>query len=347
MPLSLIPNSCLDFKSVSDKVGTSDILAEGEMARKQETSVFVGIDVSEASLDITVRPSEEHWKTDNNEIGIKSLEIKLVKLAPTLVVMEATGGLERNVAVSLALAKLAVAIVNPRQVRDFAKALGTLAKTDKIDAGILAHFGEATLPEPRVIPDEEVRVLQALLARRRQVVQSRAAEKNRLRRAHPIVQPLIINQINEHNTELNEIEKMLYDQLKDSVVWRERENLLRTVPGVGHVTALTLLVDLPELGHLNRKQIAALAGVAPYNCDSGTMRGKRVIWGGRACVRTALYMAALSAKKHNPAIRVMFDRLVKVGKAKKVALVACMHKLLMILNAMMRTGQSWNPEAYT
>ncbi|MHB1356944.1 MAG: IS110 family RNA-guided transposase [Anaerolineae bacterium] len=309
-------------------------------------SVFVGIDVSEASLDIAVRPSGEYWKTDNNEIGIKSLEIKLVKLAPILVVMEATGGLERNVAISLALAKLAVAVVNPRQVRDFARSLGTLAKTDKIDAGILAHFGESIRPEPRVIPDEEARVLKALMARRRQVVQSRAAEKNRLRRAHPKVQSLIINQINEHNKELDEIEKMLYDQLKDSVVWREKENLLRTVPGVGHVTALTLLVDLPELGHLNRKEIAALAGVAPYSCDSGILRGKRMIWGGRASVRSALYMAALTAKKHNPAIRDMFERLVKAGKAKKVALVACMHKLLSILNAMMRSGQPWNPEAY-
>ena len=279
MPLSLIPNSCLDLKSVSGKVGTSVIITGRDMARNEEKSLFVGIDVSEATLDIAIRPTGEHWVTDNDERGIKLLETKLTKINPALIIMEATGGLEMNAAVALALAKLAVAIVNPRQVRDFARSLGTLAKTDKIDADILAHYGESHRPEPRAIPDAESRALHALLARRRQIVQSRAAEKNRLRRAYSIVQPLIINQINLLNTALAEVEKMLYDQLKDSVVWREHEKLLCTVPGVGHVTALTLLIDLPELGQLNRKQIAALAGVAPYNRDSGKMRGKRMIWG--------------------------------------------------------------------
>jgi transposase len=343
MPLSLIPNSCLDLKSVSDKVGTSVILAEGEMEDKHIPELFVGIDVSGATLDIAARPTHEHWQVENNEDGIKRLITKLISLAPTLVIMEATGGLESKVAIAIALAQLSVAIVNPRQARDFAKSLGRLAKTDKIDAAILAHFGEATRPEPRLMPNEQVMQLKELLARRRQVVQMRAAEKNRMHRSSPVIQSRIQKHISILNTELDELDKELYDQLKHSDVWREKDNLLRSVPGVGRGTAMTLILDLPELGQLNRKKIAALVGVAPYNCDSGMLRGKRMIWGGRASVRSAMYMAALSAKKHNPAIRTMFDRLVKAGKPKKVALVACMRKLLTILNMMVATGQSWHP----
>ena len=343
MPLSLIPNSCLDYESVSDKVGTSVIVAKGRMEDKQASDVFVGIDVSGATLDIAARPSREHWQVANNENGIKGLATKLKTMHPTLVVMEATGGLESNAAITLALTQVPVAIVNPRQVRDFAKSLGRLAKTDRIDADTLAHFGEAVRPEPRAMPNEQVMELKDLLARRRQLVQMRAAEKNRLHRASSMSQISIQKVIRFLNTELDELDKNLYERLKQSDVWREKEDLLCSVPGVGRCTAMTLLLELPELGQLNRKKIAALVGVAPYNCDSGTLRGKRMIWGGRANVRTAMYMAALSAKQHNPVIRMLFDRLVNAGKPKKVALVACMRKLLAILNTMVATGKSWNP----
>jgi len=247
------------------------------------------------------------------------------------------------VTAALAAAGLAVAVVNPRQARDFAKSVGKLAKTDKIDAGMLAFFGEATRPEPRQLPDEQTQELQGVLVRRRQLMDMLVAEKNRLQMSHPRVR----ERVNEHiawlEAELDQIDKDLNQQLRASPLWREKEDLLRSVKGIGPVTATTLLAELPELGHLNRKKIAALVGVAPFNCDSGKMRGKRAIWGGRACVRHALYMAALSATRYNPVIRQFYRHLLDAGKMPKVALVACMRKLLTILNAILRSGTSWQP----
>jgi transposase len=312
--------------------------------KRNETKCYVGIDVSGATLDVVARPSREHWQADNNAEGIHGLVTRLQSLAPEVVVMEATGGLESKVAVALSLAKVLFAVVNPRQVRDFAKAMGHLAKTDKIDASILAQFGEAAQPEPHSMPDEQTMHLKDLLARRRQLVQMRAAEKNRLHRASSDIQLRIEKLIIILNNELDDLDKEIYDQLKNSATWREKHQLLCSVPGVGQGTATTLILDLPELGTLDRKKIAALVGVAPYNNDSGKMRGKRMIWGGRSCVRTALYMAALSATKWNPPIQCMYERLKKNDKKKKVALVACMRKLLTILNSMVASGRSWQPE---
>lgn len=314
------------------------------MANKLGSSVYVGIDVSKASLDIAVRPSGEHWQVENTSEGIASLVAKLQSLTQVSIVLEATGGYETAVAVSMSVVKLPVAVINPRQAREFAKSLGRLAKTDKIDASVLAHFGEAIHPEPRVMPDEQTMLLQAALVRRRQIVEMMAAEKNRLHTAHKTIQPRLKEHITWLEAERDELDKELHDQLSNSVVWREKENLLRSVPGVGPVTATTLLAELPELGHLDRKKIASLVGVAPFNCDSGKKRGKRSIWGGRASVRNALYMASLSAKRYNKVIKEMYDRLILMGKPAKVALVACMRKLLTILNAMMHAGKSWQPD---
>jgi transposase len=314
------------------------------MADNLKASVFVGIDVSKAFLDIALRPSGERWQVENNVEGIAVLVAKLQSFAPVSIVLEATGGYETAVVISMSLVKLPVAVVNPRQARDFAKSTGRLAKTDKIDASMLAHFGEAVRPEHRVMPDEQTRQLQAALTRRRQIVEMAAAEKNRLHMAHLSVQPRITEHIIWLEAEAAEIEKDLKNQISNSVVWREKENLLRSVPGVGAVTATTLLAELPELGLLDRKKIASLVGVAPFNCDSGAKRGKRSIWGGRADVRTTLYMATLCASRFNIVIKEMYDRLISVGKPAKVALVACMRKLLTILNAMVHTGKSWQPD---
>lgn len=246
-------------------------------------------------------------------------------------------------AAALAAGQLPVAVINPRQARDFAKSLGKLAKTDRIDAAILARFAEAIRPEPRLLPDEQTQQLQALLARRRQLIDMLIAEKNRLYLAHRRVKPRLQEHITWLEQELEELDKDLQDQIKASPLWREKENLLRSVPGVGPVTATTLLAELGELGQLNRKEIAALVGVAPFNCDSGKMHGRRAIWGGRASVRTTLYMATLSAIRFNPIIRAHFEHLQKEGKVFKVALVACMRKLLTILNAMVCSGVAWKP----
>jgi transposase len=309
-----------------------------------QASVFIGIDVSKAHLDIAVRPSGESWRVDNRAEGITGLVERVRGLQPTLIVLEATGGLETDVAVALAAAGLPVAVVNPRQVRDFAKSLGRLAKTDKIDAAVLARFAEAVRPEVRTIPDEQTRQLQAVLVRRRQLIDILVAEKNRLPGTHATMRSHVKDHIVWLEAELEELDQDLHERLRNSPVWREKEDLLRSVKGIGPVTSTTLLAELPELGQLDRKKIAALVGVAPFNCDSGKMRGKRAIWGGRACVRNALYMSALSASQHNPILRDFYQRLVKAGKKRKVALVACMRKLLTILNAMLRSGTSWQPK---
>lgn len=308
---------------------------------------FIGIDVSKAHLDVAVRPSEQRWQADNTIEGIGQLVEQLRKLAPSLIVLEATGGYEMASAAALAAAGLPVAIINPRQARDFAKSLGRLAKTDRIDAAVLARFGEAIRPEPRCLPDAQTQQLQAILVRRRQVIEMVIAEKNRLHLTHVQVKPRLIEHIAWLEAELEQLDRDLHELVKASPVWREKEDLLRSVPGVGPVTATTLLAELTELGQLNRKKIAALVGVAPFNCDSGQMHGRRAIWGGRACVRNTLYMATLSAIRHNPVIQAHFQHLQKEGKVFKVALVACMRKMLTILNAIIHSGKAWDPSLAT
>jgi transposase len=304
---------------------------------------FVGIDVAQATLEIAVRPTGESWQVANDEVAFGALVDRLRELAPTLIVLEATGGIQLPVVGALAAAGLPVVAMNPRQVRDFAKATGKLAKTDRIDAQVLAHFAAAVRPEVRPLPDAATRELAILVARRRQLLEMRVAEQNRSRG----VPPRIRAQIREHITWLNrclaDLDRELGQLVRSSPVWRERVDLLRSTPGVGPVLSATMLADLPELGTLSHKQIAALVGLAPLNQDSGKKRGKRVVWGGRASVRGALYMATLVATRHNPMIRAFYQRLLATHKPKKLALTACMHKLLTILNAMVRNQTRWAP----
>jgi transposase len=304
---------------------------------------FVGIDVAQATLEIAVRPTGESWQVPNDEVAFGALVDRLRELAPTLIVLEATGGIQLPVVGALAAAGLPVVAMNPRQVRDFAKATGKLAKTDRIDAQVLAHFADAVRPEVRPLPDAATRELAILVARRRQLLEMRVAEQNRSRG----VPPRIRAQIREHITWLNrclaDLDRELGQLVRSSPVWRERVDLLRSTPGVGPVLSATMLADLPELGTLSHKQIAALVGLAPLNQDSGKKRGKRVVWGGRASVRGALYMATLVATRHNPMIRAFYQRLLATHKPKKLALTACMHKLLTILNAMVRNQTRWAP----
>lgn len=303
--------------------------------------LYVGIDVSKAQLDVAVRSTCDGWKSPNNEDGVAQLVSCLKELSPSLVVLEATGGWELSVVAALAAAGLPTAVVNPRHVRDFAKATGKLAKTDRIDAQVLAHFAEAVHPTLRPLPDAQAQELAALLARRRQVIEMLTAEKNRWGMARSSVRPGIQEHITWLERTLADLDEHLGRTLRESPVWREKEELLRSVPGVGPVLSLTLLAELPELGALGRRQVAALVGVAPLNRDSGTLRGKRTVWGGRAPVRAALYMAALVATRFNPVIRAFYQRLCAAGKPKKVALTACMHKLLTILNAMLKHRTPW------
>ncbi len=302
---------------------------------------FVGIDVSKAQVDVAVRPTGQRWTLPYDQTGIEGLIPQIVDLEPALVLLEATGGLELPLVAALAAAALPVVVVNPRQVRDFARATGTLAKTDALDAGVLAHFADVVRPDVRPLKDAETQVLNSLTARRRQVMTMLVSEKNRLGTAIGAVSPRIEAHIAWLEQELSDLDKGLRQTLRRSPVWREKDDLLRTVPGVGEQLSLTLLANLPELGTLNRRQIAALVGVAPYNRDSGALRGKRAVWGGRSRVRAVLYMGALAASRHNPAIRDFYQRLLAAGKPKKVALVACMRKLLVILNAMLKHGSLW------
>jgi transposase len=304
-------------------------------------AVFVGIDVAKARLDVAVRPSGEQWVATPDETGLAALVARLAGLSPTLVVCEATGGLELPLVATLATAGLAVAVVNPRQVRAFARAVGQLAKSDALDARVLAHFAQVVRPTPRPIPDAQAQELSALLARRRQVVGMRTAERQRLGSALPSVQPHIRRHLAWLEQEIAALDQQLGVLVQASPLWRARENLLRSVKGIGPTTAFTLLAELPELGHLNRKAIAALVGVAPLACESGTKRGKRIVWGGRAQVRQVLYMATLAALRHNPVIRPYYQRLCAAGKPKMVAVVACMHKFLLILNAILRHQTPW------
>jgi transposase len=309
----------------------------------ERRSRHVGIDVSKARLDVCLMPEGETFTVDNDQRGIDELLGRLEKARPELVVLEATGRHERPVATAIASSEagIAVAVVNPRQARDFAKATGRLAKTDKIDAFVLARFASAVGPPPSVLPDEEAQALQAILTRRRQLIEMLVAEKNRLSMASEAVAGRIRAHVRWLEKELERADRELDEAVQQSDTWRHNEGLLRSVPGVGPVLARTLLAELPELGSLSHKRLSALVGVAPFNRDSGKIRGKREVWGGRAPVRAALYMGALVATRHNPVLEEFYGRLLEAGKPKKVALVACMRKLLVILNAMMRDRAIW------
>lgn len=304
---------------------------------------FVGIDVSNTQLDLALRPSGTTQSFPNNEPGIKALVEHLCVVKPELIVLEASGGIERSVVRALVAADLPVTVANPRQVRDFAKATGQLAKTDRLDAQVLARFAEAVRPALRPLPDDMTLDLRALIARRRQLIEMLTAEQHRLSRAPRRVHKRIAAHIRWLQSELKRADEELDQTIRQRPLWREQEDLLKSVPGIGPVVSRTVLAELPELGRLNRKQIAALVGVAPLNWDSGTLRGRRAIWGGRAHVRTALYMAALAASRWNPVIRTFYRRLRAAGKAPNVALVACMRKLLVILNAILRHHVPWRP----
>lgn len=306
---------------------------------------WVGIDVCQKSLDVYIRPSQKLFQVTNNEIGIKKLVQTLKNLQPELIVLEATGGMEIDAAIQLAQAELAVAVINPRQARDFAKATGQLAKTDVIDARILAHFADAIRPEVRPISDESSRQLEDLVARRRQISDMITAEKNRRRGKTNSVQVDINEHIEWLEKRLKEIESQIQSTIAVNPDWQQKMDLLTSVPGIGEVVAVTLISSLPELGIISHKSISYLVGVAPLNRDSGKFRGKRKIGGGRTKVRCLLYMAALVAVRFNPVIKAFYERLISKGKLKKVALTACMHKLLIILNAMMKQNSSWKPQA--
>ena len=304
-------------------------------------AIFVGIDISKASFDVAVRPTAARFSVAAEGGGVETVVERLRRLTPTLIVLEATGGLERPLVRALIAAALPVIVANPRQVRDFAKATGQLAKTDPLDAQILAHFAEAVRPALRVHPDAPTEALAALLARRRQVIEMLTAETNRAATTPAPVRKRINAHVRWLRRELEQIDDDLDATIRRSPVWRAQEDLLRSVPGIGPVLSRTVLAELPELGRLSHKQMAALVGVAPLNRDSGTLRGRRTCWGGRASVRRVLYMATLAATKWNAVIRAFYQRLCAAGKRKKVALVACMHKLLTILNAMMRHQTPW------
>jgi transposase len=304
--------------------------------------IFVGIDVAKDRLDVHVRPGGESFTVARDGEGLAALVDRLKQVAPALIVLEATGGFEITVAAAVGSAGLPLAVVNPRQIRDFARATGKLAKTDALDAAAIAHFAQAVHPEPRALPEAQAQELGELVARRRQVIEMMVAERNRGRQLQSTrLKKRIERHLAALQKELTEIETDLDENIRGTPIWRENENLLKSVPGVGNATARTLLADLPELGTLGRKQIAALVGVAPFNRDSGAWRGRRTIWGGRAGVRATLYMAALVASRHNPVIAAFYRHLRDLGKPSKLALTACMRKLLVMLNAILRDRRPW------
>src|SRR5882757_5763689 len=306
---------------------------------------FVGIDIAKAALDVFIGSGGAAFSVTNDEVGIREL---LRHLAPgDFVILEATGGLEMPAASALAAAGIAVAIVNPRQVRDFARATGRLAKTDRLDAEVLARFGEAVRPEARPLANEQAQALEALVTRRRQLVEMLTAEKNRRANAPKVLHRSIDEHIRWLEKRLSGLDDELGELIRETPLWRERDELLRSVPGVGKVLSSTLLAHLPELGVLNRKQIAALAGLAPFNRDSGSLHGSRCIWGGRAQVRRVLYMAVVAAVRSNPVIKNFYAQLRARGKYPKSALTACMRKLLVILNAMLHNKTHWHAVALT
>ena len=302
---------------------------------------FVGVDVSKATLDVASWRSNEYRRFQNDPTGIQELIDWLKILQPELIVLEATGGLELPFVAELAYEKMPVAVVNPRRIREFARSIGQLAKTDKLDAKVIAHFGAATHPEARKLPTNDEEKLTALITRRRQIIEMLTAEKNRLHSARFSMKERIELHLSWLESALRDLDNEITKFIHQSPIWKEKDKLLRSVPGVGPVTSATILAMLPELGTLNRKKIAALVGVAPVNKDSGRRQKKRRVYGGRANVRSVLYMAALSASKHNPRIKMFYDHLIRMGKEKKVALTACMRKLLVILNAIIRVNQNF------
>lgn len=304
---------------------------------------YVGIDVAKSWLDVAQRPEGQALRVRNEQAHLGELVARLTSLAPELIVLEATGGLELPVVAALLEASLPVVVVNPRQVREFARATGRLAKTDALDAAVLARFAEVVKPEVRPLPDAAAQELQALVRRRRQLIEMLTAEKNRQIRSSGRVKRAIERHIEWLKRELDALDDELDDLLRHSPAWRERDQLYQSTPGVGPVISTTLLSELPELGSLNRRRIAALVGVAPLNRDSGMWRGRRQVWGGRAHVRAALYMGALVATRYNPQIKAFYARLLQSGKPKKVALTACMRKLLTMLNAIARDTTAWQP----
>jgi transposase len=310
----------------------------------QMNPVSVGIDVSKAALVISAQPNGERWMAETTPAAIDATVARLIALAPTIVVVEATGGYERAIVAACAAAGVPLAVVNPRQVRAFAQALGRTAKTDDLDADVLAQFGLRVQPEARAIADAATQALAALLVRRRQLIEMLTMEQRRLDQAAPTgrITRDLRNHIRWLERRIADVDDEIGTMIEASPVWRVHDDLLRSVPGIGPTTARTLLGQLPELGRLDRRAIAALVGVAPFNCDSGQYRGQRHIWGGRASVRATLYMAALSAIRHNPVLRDFYRRLRSAGKPAKVALVAVMRKLLTIVNAMMKHQTKWN-----
>jgi transposase len=306
-----------------------------------ETKVFVGVDVSKDSLDVAIGPGKEIITFTNDQKGVDALIKKLSRIGPELIVLESTGGYERLATSSLVEAKLPVVIVNPRQVRDFAKSAGILAKTDAIDARVIARFAEAVKPDVRPLKDQATSDLTALVIRRRQIVEMIVAENNRLKLANKRNEKDIKDHIRWLEKRIDKIESDIGKMIKNSPIWRCKDNILRSVPGIGPTTSAILICDLPELGVLSSKKIAMLAGLAPLNCDSGKYKGRRRIWGGRAAVRSGLYMATLAAIRCNPAIKGFYQRLIAAGKCHKVAATACMRKLLIIVNAMLRDQTLW------
>lgn len=324
-----------------DRVNQTRIV-QGRDKRGKMSEVYAGIDVSKEFLDLAVLPSGEKKQYSNDETGIGKLVVRLKKIKVKLVVMEPTGGLEAPLAAASTLEGIKIAVVNARQVRDYARATGKLAKTDKLDALVMAEFASVIKPPVRELRDEETQEIKSIVSRRRQLLEMLTAEKNRLAIAPKGLKPKILSHIEYLKKEIADWDRDLRQRIEDSPVWRVKDDLLQSIPGVGKVLSSTLLAELPELGKLNRRQIAALVGVAPYNRDSGMMRGKRSVWGGRASVRSALYMATLVGTRFNPVISNFYHHLLEKGKAKKVALVACMRRLLTIMNAILKTQKAWN-----
>ncbi len=312
------------------------------------TPVFVGIDISKKHLDIFLTPPDTSFAVPNTEAGIAKLVARLRQVAPQIILLEATGGYEFRIVAALREAGLPACFINPRQVRDFARSLGILAKTDRIDARVLAQFAEKLRPEPRPLPDAQHQELKHLMARRRQLLEMIQMEQNRLQISpFPRVKQSILAALQALKEQLRQLEQDIDDFFRRHPVWLDQNQLLRSVPGVGPQTSLSIMAWLPELGNLNRREIAALVGVAPFNRDSGAWRGKRSIRGGRPQVRRALYMATLAALRFNAVIRAFYHRLLLNGKARKLALIACMRKLLTILNAMLKNHQPWLPQEQT
>jgi len=311
-----------------------------------EKKNYIGVDVSKNTLDVAVTNNAKHWSFDNSPAGIEKAIVTIKQFKPELVVLEATGSYEIPFTAAVSIAGIPVVVVNPRQVRDFAKSAGILAKTDRIDAKVIARFGEAMKPSPRAMPDEMTQEFDELVTRRRQIIEMITAENNRLEHTIKAVRQNIKAHIGYLEKDLANIDKDLRQKIQDSPMWKEKDKLLQSVPGVGPNLSATIIAELPELGCLSRKQIAALVGVAPFCRDSGTLHGKRTSWGGRRQVRNAFYMATLAASRYNPIIKEFYTRLLDSGKAKKVALIACMRKLLIILNAMLKHHVSWRCHTY-